>query len=137
MALYKCFYYNLLSFILYHGSLILCLRQRTNYVLGILLLLYFKQYGRQSNNYGMRIYVIVYSDFKYIIYLLLRHLFPPFLKKTIVNTNVTISQTLSDSLVDSDTNLVIGHLRQHNNSRHFLRWRLSKPIISVFKKYGI
>ena len=76
------------------------------------------------------IYELGYSDFKYIISLLLRHLFPPCLKMLVVNTNVTIiiSNTASsraiiltnlDSIVDSDTNNVICHLQQHNNSRHF------------------
>ena len=42
----------------------------------------------------MSSYVLGYSDFKYIISMLLRHLFAPFLKIAVINTNVTISQAL-------------------------------------------
>ena len=48
----------------------------------------------QSNNCDMRVYGLGDSDFKYTITWLLRHLFPPFLKMAVVNTNVPISQML-------------------------------------------
>ena len=42
----------------------------------------------QINNCGMPVYVSGDSSFKYTITWLLRHLFPPFLKVAVVNTNV-------------------------------------------------
>ena len=48
----------------------------------------------QSNNCGRREYILGDPDFKYTIIWLLRHLFPPFLKMAVVNTNVPMSQTL-------------------------------------------
>ena len=86
------------------------------------------KYDKQSNNCGMQVYVLGYPDFKYTISWLLRHLFPPFFKMVVVNTNVAISQTLGhilltllDSLVDSELTNAICHLQHHNNSRHFLK----------------
>ena len=66
--------------------------QRKNYVFECVL--YLNKYGMQSNNCGMCVYVLLYADFKYIICSLLRYLFPPFVKMAVVNTTVTISQTL-------------------------------------------
>ena len=83
----------------------------------------------QSNNCGMRMYVLVDPNFKYTISWLVWHLFPPFCKdggrqyKCHHISNSTspkaILLTLLDSLVDSDIKTVIRHLQQHNNSRHF------------------
>ena len=42
----------------------------------------------------MEVYVLENPDFKYTITWLLRHLFPPFLKMAVVNTNVPIFQIL-------------------------------------------
>ena len=44
----------------------------------------------QNSDCGMRVYVLGDSNFKYTITWLLRHLFPPFLKMAVVNTNVPI-----------------------------------------------
>ena len=71
----------------------------------------------QSNICGMREYVLGDPDFNYTITWLLCHLFLPFLKMAVVNTNVPMSQilqillTLLDSMVDSDIKYVICHLQ--------------------------
>ena len=53
----------------------------------------------QSNTCGVPMYVSGDSDFKYAITWLLWHLFPPFVKMGVVNTNIPISQKLRHLLL--------------------------------------
>ena len=55
---------------------------------------YLNKYGMQSNNCGRPVYVLGDPDFKHRITWLLSHLFMPFLKMAVVNTNVPTSQTV-------------------------------------------